>query len=75
MPETLYSPPTIQTEMLSVREVATILGMSHQHVYRLVERDELPFPVKRLGGRILIPRRPVMAWLEADEKSNDLDDA
>lgn len=63
------SPTPIQTEMLSVREVATILGMSRQHVYRLVERDELPFPVKRLGGRILIPRRPVMAWLEqVDEK-------
>lgn len=73
MPET-FSPHPIQVETLSVAQLATLLGLSDKHVYRLAKSNRLPFPVKRIGGRILIPRRPAMAWLHADEKSTIRDD-
>jgi len=71
MPET-FSPHLIQVETLSVAQLATLLGLSDKHVYRLAKNNRLPFPVKRIGGRVLFSRRAVMAWLEsnAQDKPN-----
>jgi excisionase family DNA binding protein len=48
--------------VLSIREVADILGVSDDLVYELVARGEIP--CLRLGRRRLIPRRVVDLMIE-----------
>ena len=49
--------------VLSVTEAAGLLGISRGLAYELVARGELPS--LRLGRRILVPRRALVALLEA----------
>ena len=51
--------------MLSVPEVASVLGISRAGAYELVK--EKGFPSLTIGSRILIPKDKRMAWI--DEKS------
>ena len=51
--------------MLSVPELASVLGISRAGVYELVK--EKGFPSLTIGSRILVPRDKLMAWI--DEKS------
>ena len=50
--------------VISVPEAAGMLGISRRLAYELAARDELP--VLRLGGRVLILRRPVERMLEGE---------
>ena len=52
--------------MLSVPEVASVLGISRAGAYELVK--EKGFPSLTIGSRILIPRDKLIAWI--DEKSS-----
>ncbi len=52
--------------MLSVPEVASVLGISRAGAYELVK--EKGFPSLTIGYRILIPRDKLIAWI--DEKSS-----
>ncbi|MFI7213135.1 helix-turn-helix domain-containing protein [Micromonospora maritima] len=47
----------------TVREVATLLGLSLGSTYTLVRDGTIP--ATRLGGRWVIPRARFHAWLEA----------
>ncbi len=47
--------------LLSVREAAERLGVSRQHVYRLVQRGELPG--LHVGGVVRIDPRELEEWL------------
>lgn len=49
---------------ISVPEAAGMLGISRRLAYELAARDELP--VLRLGGRVLILRRPLERMLEGE---------
>ena len=49
----------------SVPEVAKVLGISRGLAYDLARRDELPALVIRLGRRMMLSRKSVMALLEA----------
>jgi len=51
-------------DVLTVAEVAALLGCSRRHVYHLVDREELP-GARRLGHRVLIVRPVLEAWLLA----------
>ena len=48
---------------LNVTDAAEMLGVSRPTVYQLCRRAD--FPAARVGGRVLIPRDKLKAWLEA----------
>lgn len=48
---------------LNVTDVAQMLGLSRPTVYKLCNQKD--FPVARIGGRLLIPREKLKAWVEA----------
>jgi excisionase family DNA binding protein len=50
----------------TVAEVAQLLGLSRDRVYELVRCNRIPS--KRLGRRIVIPRKPFERWLEAADE-------
>ena len=52
--------------MLSVPEVANLLGISRAGAYELVKTDG--FPALTIGSRIIVPRDKLMAWI--DKKSS-----
>jgi excisionase family DNA binding protein len=52
---------------LSVEEAAAVLGISRALTYELVARGELP--CLRLGRRIVVPRRALLALVEAADTS------
>ena len=47
--------------MLSVPEVASVLGISRAGAYELVKSDG--FPTLHIGNRILIPKEELIAWI------------
>ncbi len=53
--------------MLSVPELASVLGISRAGAYELVKENG--FPSLTIGSRILIPRDKLVAWIDA--KSTD----
>ena len=57
----------LERKAYSVQDVADMLGVSVDIVYRLVKRDDLPH--KKLGGRIVVPTPLFEAWLE--QRLND----
>ena len=55
--------------MLSVPELAAVLGISRAGAYELVKEPE--FPSLMIGSRIIIPRDKLIKWI--DEKSSAVD--
>lgn len=51
----------VTTPTLTVLEVARLLRVSRQHVYKCVREGDLPSV--RLGGKILIPTKAYEEWL------------
>jgi predicted DNA-binding transcriptional regulator AlpA len=52
----------LESAMLNVTSVATLLGCSSRTVYRLADGAEIPRPIK-LGGRVVWPRIAFEKWL------------
>lgn len=46
----------------NVTEAADALGVSRVTMYQYIKRED--FPAARIGGRILIPREKLQAWIE-----------
>ncbi|MCA1844015.1 MAG: helix-turn-helix domain-containing protein [Actinobacteria bacterium] len=59
--------------VLSVAEAAEMLGISRTLAYDLVARHELP--ALRLGGRIVIPRRPLERLVDGQPSQGEPSDA
>ena len=57
----------LERKAYSVQDVADMLGVSVDIVYRLVKHNDLPH--KRLGGRIVVPAPMFETWLE--QRLND----
>ena len=55
--------------MLSVPEVAKVLGISRAGAYELVRSTG--FPHIRIGNRIVIPRDKFIAWIEAQTEVSE----
>lgn len=49
--------------LLSISEVAAVLGISRPSIYQLIHSAD--FPIVRLGGRVLIPVKQLEDWLDA----------
>lgn len=57
--------PTIAAmALLDVRAIASLLGRSTRHVYRLANTGRMPAPVK-LGALVRWPRGVVEDWISA----------
>ena len=54
--------------VMSIPEFARACSISRALAYDLARRDALPVPVIRLGRRLVLSRRAVMALLEAGKK-------
>lgn len=54
--------------VLTVPEVAVLLGISRTHAYELAARGEIP--ALRLGRRIVVPRRGLERLLDGEEQSD-----
>ena len=52
--------------MLSVAQLADVLGVSRSSAYELIRTPG--FPVVRIGSRVIVPRDKLIAWI--DEKSS-----
>ena len=53
--------------MLSVPEVASVLGISRAGAYELVRSDD--FPALKIGSRIVVPKEKFIEWV--DEKTSE----
>ena len=49
--------------MLSVPEVAVVLGISRAGAYELVRSDD--FPALRIGNRIVVPKEKFIRWIDS----------
>lgn len=55
-----------QKMTLTVEETGKLLGISRQTAYELSRSEG--FPALRIGRRVLIPRKQLEAWIEANMK-------
>lgn len=53
-----------QPVMLSVKDVARILGCSTRHVYRMSDSGKMPAPIK-LGALVKWRAEDVATWMDA----------
>ena len=66
MKQTVYKSYDELPLMLSVPEVAAVLGISRAGAYELVKGRE--FPALKIGSRIVVPKEKFIAWV--DEKTS-----
>ena len=66
MKQTVYKSYDELPLMLSVPEVAAVLGISRAGAYELVRSDG--FPALKIGGRIVVPKEKFIEWI--DEKTS-----
>jgi len=55
--------------MLSVPEVAKVLGISRAGAYELVRADS--FPKIRIGNRIVVPRDKFIQWIDTQTEVSE----
>ena len=53
--------------MLSVAEVAAVLGISRAGAYELARSNR--FPALKIGSRIVVPKDKFLAWIDANSGS------
>lgn len=56
-----------QPDTMSIRELASRLGIGKSAVYELAQRDELPVPTIRVGRQYKFSRRAVEALLGVEK--------
>lgn len=52
-------------------EVAGLLGIGKNAAYALMADPERGFPVVKVGRRLLVPKRPFLAWAGAGERIDE----
>ncbi|MDA8062072.1 MAG: helix-turn-helix domain-containing protein [Actinomycetota bacterium] len=63
---TARTPSLAAKPLLSVEDVATLLGQSRSSIYRAIERGDLPLPVFTINGRLRVARRSVERLLDGE---------
>lgn len=63
MKRTVYKSYDELPLMLSVPEVAAVLGISRAGTYELVKSDG--FPSLKIGSRIVVPKERFITWIDA----------
>ena len=66
MKQTVYKSYDELPLMLSVPEVASVLGISRAGAYELVRSDG--YPALKIGSRIVVPKEKFIKWV--DEKTS-----
>ena len=61
MKQTIYKTFDELPLMLSVPDVAAVLGISRAGAYELVHADD--FPKLRIGSRIVVPKEELREWI------------
>ena len=64
MNKTKYTNYDDQPLMLTVPDVASVLGISRAGAYELVRSDG--FPSLRIGSRIVVPKEKFIGWINAN---------
>ena len=64
MSKTKYTDYNDLPLMLSVPDVASVLGISRAGAYELVRSDG--FPLLRIGSRIVVPKERFIDWLNTN---------
>ena len=64
MSKTKYTDYNDLPLMLSVPDVASVLGISRAGAYELVRSDG--FPALRIGSRIVVPKGRFIDWINAN---------
>ena len=54
---------------VTIPEFARLAGISKNQAYSLAATDSLGVPIVRLGKRMVLPRKSVLAMLEGELKS------
>ena len=67
MKQTVYKNYDELPLMLSVPEVAAVLGISRAGAYELVKGKD--FPSLKIGSRIVVPKEKFIQWI--DEKTSE----
>ncbi|MDN5687780.1 MAG: helix-turn-helix domain-containing protein [Brachybacterium sp.] len=62
-------PSTTGTEAMTVEEARQLLGIGRNQAYEAVRRGDIPS--LRIGDRILVPRRRLMALINGDVEEPD----
>lgn len=62
----LASTPEEQRKVYSTQDVATLLGVSKEHVHRQIRAGLMPH--KRVGRRVVIPCQLFEAWLNTSDE-------
>jgi len=57
--------------MLSVPEVASVLGISHAGAYELANSRD--FPALRIGSRIVVPKDKFLLWINVKTSPKSVD--
>lgn len=57
---------------MTIPEFAAATGISKNLAYDLARREKLPVPVIKLGKRMVLSRKAVLALLEGDDKPESL---
>lgn len=53
----------IEPDLMTIKELTDRLGLSDHKVQEMQRQNELPFPVVRIGGRVMVLRRAYTDWL------------
>lgn len=49
-------------DILNARQLAAVLGISRAGAYNLLNNKS--FPTLRIGGRLLVPKKQLVEWIE-----------
>lgn len=52
---------------VTLREAADAVGIGHSTAYAAVRAEEFPVPVIKIGGRYVVPVKPLLDLLGLDE--------
>lgn len=52
---------------VTVPTAAALLGMSKAGVYRAIRNGNFPTPAQQIGGRYIIPAKPLLDFLGLEE--------
>lgn len=62
--------PSLYNLTISATEAAPILGASKSSIYNAIKDGSFPFPVIRIGERIVIPTAPIREALRITDEPN-----
>lgn len=60
-------PGTKTPPAITLSSTAELLGISKSSAYRAIKNDTFPVPTIRIGGRVVVPTKPLLELLGLDE--------